>query len=81
MLSVEYETDDHLLVGTVIGINNFNSFHGRSMKELKRKFAVSIEDCLEMCEQGGKRCRKQDLDYVTTQQRSGRGIQSELSIC
>lgn len=41
MLIVEYETDDHLLVSTVIGINNFNSFHGRSMKELKRKFAVS----------------------------------------
>lgn len=51
---IELDTDDMIFVGTVFGINDSLSFHGKSIDELKTKFEECIDDYLLMCEQIGK---------------------------
>lgn len=51
---IEFSSDDNLLIGSVIGINDSLNFHGTTVAELKEQFKICIDDYLEMCEFFGK---------------------------
>ena len=51
---IEYDEDDELFVGTVIGINDSISFHGQNIQELKQHFKDNIDNYVDMCRQFGK---------------------------
>ena len=46
---IEYDADDGIFVGSVIGITDSLNFHGKSVDELNNAFAVCIDDYLEIC--------------------------------
>jgi predicted HicB family RNase H-like nuclease len=52
--SIVYETEDDLLVGRIIAINDIISFHGTSLKEIKTAFKESVDDYLSLCKEMGK---------------------------
>ena len=52
--SVEYDADDNILVGEVLGIDDSLNFHGSSIEELTAAFHNCIDNYLELCEQIGK---------------------------
>lgn len=56
---VELDVGEELFIGTVIGINDSLSFHGKDFKELKKMFKQSIDNYLEVCEKFGKEPEKE----------------------
>lgn len=56
---VELDADDHIFVGTVIGIQDSLSFHGSTCDELEEMFKQSIENYLEVCKKAGKEPNKE----------------------
>ena len=56
---IEYDSEDDIFVGEVIGINDSLNFHGSSLTELKKSFADSIENYLELCRSIGKAPEKE----------------------
>ena len=52
--NVEYDDRDKILVGTVIGIKDKLSFHGRSTEEMVFSFSHCIDEYLDLCEEIGK---------------------------
>lgn len=55
---IEYDEDDELFVGTVIGINDSISFHGQNTQELKQHFKHNVDNYVDMCRQFGKNPEK-----------------------
>lgn len=51
---IRYDADDDLFVGEVFGITDSLNFHGTSIEELKKMFAQSIDNYLELCEKINK---------------------------
>ena len=56
---VEYDSDDGIFVGEVLGINDMVGFHGASVKELKASFENTIENYVDACRQIGKKPEKE----------------------
>ncbi len=56
---VEYDGQDNIFVGTVIGLNDMLGFHGSSVDELKDSFQNCIENYLQWCEETGKKPEKE----------------------
>ena len=56
---IEYDEDDELFVGTVIGINDSISFHGQNIQELKQHFKDNVDNYVDMCRQFGKQPEKE----------------------
>lgn len=54
LASVQFNADDEVFHGKVLGINDLVNFEGVSVKELKRAFAVAVEDYIETCKAVGK---------------------------
>lgn len=52
--TIEYDSDDNILVGRVFGINDFLCFHGSSISELEEMFHQSIDNYLQHCKKTGK---------------------------
>ena len=52
--SVEYDEEDNIYFGKVIGISDLISFHGESITDVKKNFKESIECYLEFCKEVGK---------------------------
>jgi len=52
--TVLFSAEDEVFYGEVYGINDLVTFEGKSVKELKRSFEESIDDCLECCKELGK---------------------------
>ena len=52
--SVNYSSDDDVLFGKVIGINDLITFEGTSVSELKAAFQEAIDDYLETCKSVGR---------------------------
>ena len=52
--SIEYDEEDNLFVGKVIGIYDLISFHGESIIEVEKNFRESIDDYFEFCKEVGK---------------------------
>ena len=45
--TVEYRAEDECLVGRVVGISDFVSFHGSSVRETRRAFRAAVDDYLQ----------------------------------
>ncbi len=56
---IEYDAEDNIFVGKVIGINDSLNFHGSNVVELKKAFEDSIEDYIDMCAHFGKEPEKE----------------------
>ena len=57
--SIEYDANDQIFVGKVIGINDYVGFHGSSVDELKESFKSAIDNYLDFCERTGKSPEKE----------------------
>lgn len=55
---VEYDDDDKILVGHIVGIRDIICFHGESVTELETAFHESINDYLEACKKLGQEPNK-----------------------
>lgn len=51
---VEFDKDDQIFVGHVLGIGDSLNFHGRSVDELNDALSDCIENYLDRCKQIGK---------------------------
>ncbi|MBQ6663378.1 MAG: type II toxin-antitoxin system HicB family antitoxin [Firmicutes bacterium] len=56
---IEFDSEDQIFVGSVIGINDSLSFHGSSVDELKKNFKQSVDNYLVLCEKVGKSPEKE----------------------
>lgn len=50
---VEYDERDDIFVGRVLGLRSIISFHGKTVTELRREFALAIKDYLADCGEQG----------------------------
>lgn len=55
---VEYDQEDKILIGRVVGIRDGINFHGADGDEIERAFIESVDDYLAMCEELGQRPEK-----------------------
>lgn len=51
---IEFDQEDQIFVGHVLGINDSISFHGQSVQELTIEFHNSVNNYLDYCVQIGK---------------------------
>ena len=56
--TIEYDEDDELCVGTVIGINDSISFHGQNIQDLKQNFKNNVDNYVDLCIEFGKQPEK-----------------------
>jgi len=56
--TVHYSADDGVFFGKIEGINDFISFEGSSVGELKAAFEEAVEDYIELCHLNGKEPEK-----------------------
>ena len=52
--SVQFDADDRVFHGHVLGINDVISFEGSSVAELEQDFKAAIDDYFETCRKIGK---------------------------
>ncbi len=52
--SIRYSEEDGFLVGRILGINDIVSFHGHSVEEVRKQFAVALDSYLSDCREMGK---------------------------
>lgn len=55
---VEYDSDDHIFVGHIVGIRDIIGFHGRTVKQLESAFHLSVNDYLAACKSLGQEPNK-----------------------
>ena len=51
---IDFDNDDDIFVGRVIGINDSIGFHGKSVRELTAAFHDAVDNYLDYCKQAGK---------------------------
>lgn len=56
--AVEFDGDDEIFVGRIVGIDDMISFHAASVEELKAAFHEAVDDYIATCEKIGKRPQK-----------------------
>jgi predicted HicB family RNase H-like nuclease len=56
---IEFDQEDEIFIGHVLGINDSINFHGQSVAELTEEFHNAIENYLSYCEQAGKEPEKE----------------------
>ena len=56
--SVQFDADDRIFHGHVLGINDAISFEGSSVEELEQDFKAAIENYFETCRKIGKEPEK-----------------------
>jgi len=52
--SVQFDADDRIFHGHVLGINDVIAFEGASVVELEKDFKAAIDDYFETCKKIGK---------------------------
>jgi predicted HicB family RNase H-like nuclease len=52
--AVEYDGDDEIFVGRILGIRDLVSFHADNVPALKEAFHVAVDDYLDACRELGK---------------------------
>ena len=57
--TIEYDGDDEIFVGEVIGIADSLNFHGKSVSELQKMFHQSVDNYLIHCKEIGKEPEKE----------------------
>jgi predicted HicB family RNase H-like nuclease len=55
---VEFDPQDHILVGRIIGIRDVIVFHGKSVNELETAFREAVDDYLAACAELGQNPNK-----------------------
>ncbi len=58
LAKVEFDSEDHIFVGSVIGILDVVSFHGESVSELETAFQEAVDNYLAACAQLGQEPNK-----------------------
>ena len=51
---VEFDSEDRIFIGRVLGINDSLNFHGESVNELTQSMHDCLDNYLEYCKQVGK---------------------------
>lgn len=51
---IEFDSEDRIFVGHVVGIRDIISFHGTTVDELSKSFHEAVDDYLEACEKLGQ---------------------------
>lgn len=51
---VEYDADDRIFVGHIIGIRDIVGFHGSTVSELESAFHEAVDDYLDACKKLGQ---------------------------
>ncbi len=46
---VEFDPEDHIFIGHIIGIQDVVGFHGESVKELETAFKEAVDNYLDAC--------------------------------
>ena len=52
--SLEFDPDDNILVGRVLGIDDLISFHGDSVADFTKAFHEAVDDYVSACEKLGQ---------------------------
>ncbi len=55
---VEFDAEDHIFVGRVIGIRDVVSFHGETVSELENSFHEAVDTYLDACATLGQQPNK-----------------------
>ncbi|MCK5719283.1 MAG: type II toxin-antitoxin system HicB family antitoxin [Thiomargarita sp.] len=55
---IEFDSDDNILFGNIIGIRDTVGFHGESATELKNAFYEAVDFYLESCKKSGREPNK-----------------------
>jgi predicted HicB family RNase H-like nuclease len=55
---IEFDPDDNIFFGNIVGIRDTVGFHGESVAELKREFNEAVEFYLESCAKAGREPNK-----------------------
>jgi predicted HicB family RNase H-like nuclease len=55
---IDFDERDNIFVGRVLGLRTMISFHGETVKDLRRQFAVAIDEFLRDCKERGVRPEK-----------------------
>jgi predicted HicB family RNase H-like nuclease len=50
---IEYDERDNIFVGRILGVRAIISFHGQTVKELRKEFEHAVDDYLLECSQKG----------------------------
>ena len=53
--TVEFDGDDHILVGRILGLNDIVGFHAEDAKAIEAAFHEAVEDYLDACAKIGKK--------------------------
>jgi len=51
---IDFDDRDNILVGRLLGINDFIGFHADNGTELREAFKEAVDDYLEACQEVGK---------------------------
>ena len=46
---IEYDERDNILVGRILGVRTIISFHGQTVRELRKEFERAVDDYLAEC--------------------------------
>lgn len=55
---VEFDSEDHIFIGHVIGIRDVVGFHGESVTELETAFREAVDNYLDACKNLGQEPNK-----------------------
>jgi predicted HicB family RNase H-like nuclease len=50
---IDFDERDSIFVGRVLGVSSIISFHGETVKQLRKEFEVAIDDFLADCKERG----------------------------
>jgi predicted HicB family RNase H-like nuclease len=50
---IEFDERDNIFVGRILGLRSIISFHGETVAQLRREFAVAVKDYLSDCKEQG----------------------------
>lgn len=56
--SVQFDADDGILVGIVLGIKDIIDFHGDSVDAIRKEFKVAIDEYIKACKKLGREPNK-----------------------
>jgi predicted HicB family RNase H-like nuclease len=62
---VEFDPEDEIFVGRVLGVNDVVGFHADSVEGLKAALHEAVDDYLDACERSGKEPEKPFSGQVT----------------
>jgi len=55
---VEFDAEDRIFVGHIIGIRDVVGFHGESVEELEQSFREAVDNYLDACKRIGQKPNK-----------------------